>query len=186
MSDDPSSGIDRRQLLVLDASIMINFFQVNAWPSLLRLPGFKLASPRIVTEQLVKDRRRAAIRDAVASGSLQLVDETIPPQLLTVFAEWVRRFGEQDTAVLVNALVLDAWIGADDRGLCNEAQRHGIIRIVGTEWLLAEIVQQGQISLPQGNSKMRTLRDARFLSQHRCLCSLCGVVCSCRKPQTRG
>lgn len=169
-----------RQLLVLDASIMINFLLVNSWPMLLRITSYRMVTPSLVTEQIRKDRRRAAIKEALTSGALLIVDEPIPDRLLPLFPDWVRRFGEQDAAVLLNALALNASMGADDRGLCNEAERQGVVDILGTESLLAEAVRDGQISLQQGNGRLRRLRQERFQPRVPCLCALCDVPCTCR------
>lgn len=168
------------QLIVLDASTIINFLLVRAWPSLLRTRSFQLASPRTVLKQIRKDRRVTAIRSAIREGTLREVDEPIPEHLLSAFPEWVRRFGEQDAAVLVNVIALDAWMGADDRALCNEAQRLGIVQIVGTEWLFAELVRQGHISLQRGNGKLRELSRNRYVPKEPCLCSMVGEACNCK------
>ena len=85
MNDGVQSRLARRQIIVLDASIMINILQVNSWQALFRLDGIQLTSPKIVIEQITKDRRRATIRKSITSGELQLVDESIPMHLLPLF-----------------------------------------------------------------------------------------------------
>lgn len=92
----------------------------------------------------------------------------------------VRRLGEQDTSLLTNALVLDAILATDDCKLTSEARRRGVQRLVGTEWLLAELVRSQLISLQQANVKLHSLRDVRFASRETCRCRLCGVECHCR------
>lgn len=180
MRDRPADDDKDPLLLILDASTIINFIDVNAWQTLTQLDGFVLATPKIVARQVeVKERRKRTIRDAVSSGSLRLLDEQVPPILLELFVDAARRFGEQDAAVLLHALVLNAGIAADDRSLCNEARRQGVRLILGTEALLVGAVGQGLISLAQGNRRLRKLREYRFDSREPCLCSLLDTPCCC-------
>ena len=158
---------------------MINFLLIRSWQTLLRIDRFALVSPKVVVQQIKGNHTRATIQKAIAAGSLHLVDEQIPASHLESLPNWVLRFGEQDAAVLVNALALNCWIGADDRGLCNEATRLGTTKIIGTEGLLAELVVQRHISLPQGNNKLKLLRQHRYEPHVPCLCALCGVACLC-------
>ena len=93
--------------------------------------------------------------------------------------ELVRRLGEQDTSLLINALVLDAILATDDRKLTSEARRRGINPVVSTEQCPAELVRSQAISLRQGNLKPRSLWEVRFVSREPCRCRLCGVACHC-------
>lgn len=180
MSDPVSAETGDQRVLVLDASTAINFIDVNAWQMLLRIPGFALVTPKIVARQVeVKDRRKKPIRDAVSSGSLRVIDEELPPQLLAVFVDTAGRLGEQDAAVLVYAVAFGGGVAADDRALRNEAHRRGVQPILGTEELLAAAVTQGYISLAQGNRRLGALRNYRFDSRLPCLCLLCGTDCAC-------
>lgn len=172
---------DAPALVVLDASTIINAIHANAWRNLLQLRGFLWSTPKVVVRQVeVKHSRRKPIRDAVESGSLRLLDEPIPPSLLDLFVDAARRFGQQDAAVLVNALVVEAGIAADDRSLCNEARRQGVRLVLGTEDLFAATIREGLVSLAQGNRKLRSLRDARYEPRVACLCAMTGFPCSCR------
>lgn len=179
MSAVPTADDFSSQLVILDASTIINLLIADAWTTLLHLNGYQMASTKIVTQQIIHVRQKSKIQGAVANGSLQLVDAQIPSNLLRLFPDWVRRFGEQDASVLANALAMNAWMGADDRSLCNEAQRQGVAKILGTEELLAEMVRQGSISLDQGNRKLKKLKDARVVLHVPCLCSLLGISCTC-------
>lgn len=145
-----------------------------------RLFGQCLSTTKVVSRQVLNRHGQQQVQRALRTGRIRLVNEMIPVSLLPDIPELVRRLGEQDTSLLINALVLDAFLATDDRKLRNEAQRRGVQRPWGTERLLAELVQSHLISLRQGNLKLHSLREVRFKSREPCLCRMCGVVCQCR------
>ena len=168
------------RILLLDASVLINVTHVGELDTLFRLYGQRLSTTKVVSRQVLNRQGQQQVQQALGSGRIRLVDEMIPVALFPAIPELVRRFGEQDTSLLINAIVLDAILATDDRKLSNEAQRRGVQRPWSTERLLAELVRSQLISLRQGNLKLHRLREARFTSRELCLCRLCGVACQCR------
>lgn len=167
------------RILLLDASVLINLTYVGELDTLARIYEQRISTTKVVSRQVSNRQGQRQVRQALGSGRIQLVDEFIPARLLPAIPELVRRFGEQDTSLLINALVLDAILATDDRKLTSEAQRRGVEPVVSTAWLLAELVRSQAISLRQGNLKLRSLREVRFISRVPCLCQMCGVACQC-------
>lgn len=172
----------RKHLVILDASVIINFLIINRWSLLLQNHNYRMASPSLVIEQITRAPRRKQPLDSVSRGELEMVDEHIPHHVLTYIPSWLRHLGQHDTAVLVNAIALRASIAADDRRLAKVAIEHGVTQVLTTEELLAEVVMQGQISILSGNQHLDHLRRERFNSKHTCLCHLCGLQCRCATP----
>ena len=168
------------RMLLLDASVLINVTHVGELDTLARMYEQRLSTTKVVSRQVSNRQGQKRVRQALGSGRIRLVDEMIPVSLLPAIPELVRRLGEQDTSLLINALVLDASLATDDRKLTSEARRRGVQHVVDTEWVLAELVRSQLISLQQGNAKLHRLRDVRFISREPCLCRLCGVTCQCR------
>ncbi len=168
------------RILLLDASILINLAHVGELDTVSRLYGQRLSTTKVVSRQVLNRQGQKQVQQALGNGRIRLVDEMIPVSLLPAIPELVRRLGEQDTSLLINALVLDAGLATDDRKLRNEAQRRGVQLLWSTERLLAELVRSQLISLRQGNLKLHRLREVRFTSREPCLCRLCGVACQCR------
>ncbi|MFT4037789.1 MAG: hypothetical protein QM692_06385, partial [Thermomicrobiales bacterium] len=148
--------------MLLDASVLINFAHIQALGLLLSMETFRPATTRVVASQVLNETGRQQVQFALRSGSIELVDELIPAGLLPLVPGWVRRFGEQDTSLLINALVLQATLGTDDRRLRTEAQRRGVASLATTEDLLAELILARRLSLRQGNLKLVKLREVRF------------------------
>lgn len=160
----------RKPLLILDASVIINFLIINRWPILLRNQHYQVASPKLIIEEIKKPPKRKHLVDSVNRGELLVVDEAIPNHILALIPGWFKQLGQHDTAVLVNAVVLNASIAADDRRLVREATGQGVNKILGTEALLAEAVKQAHFSLLSGNQHLTDLRRQKFHSRYSCLC----------------
>lgn len=167
------------RLVLVDASVLINLTHIQALETLTRLDRLRLATTLVVARQVLNSVGQKQVKHAIRNGSIVLVDELIPLDLLPLVPEWVRRFGEQDTSLLINALILGATLGTDDRRLQAEAQRRGVISLATTEELLAALILARRLSLRQGNLKLAKLREVRFHSRLPCLCILCGVPCRC-------
>ena len=145
-------------IVVVDASTLINLANGEALSAVLSLTGM-----RFLVSGAVRDESRsiaAAIKDAVAAGKLELVDDALIT--LRAFTEAKRqlRLGDGETECILAAEQLGCSIACDDRAArAASIARFGQARLIGSIGLLRLARQEGLVTRADAFASYELMRQ---------------------------
>lgn len=132
-------------IVVLDASTLINLANGETLGAILSLPG-----RRFLVSGAVRDESRSiatAIKEAVASGKLELVDDALITLRAFTEAKRALQLGDGETECILAAEQIGCSIACDDRAARDASiARLGQARLTGSIGLLRLARQEGLLT----------------------------------------
>ncbi len=153
------AGRTCRNVYVIDASIIFEFYKVNALPDLFSLPGIFLV-PDIAAEAELQEARQTLL---TFSG---YCEKTFDSSQIAQLRQYLQRFpnlGLMDCSYLLLAKRDDAILLTGDRALRRTAQTEFRLKVHGTLWILDQLVR---LKLRSPNSVAELLK--KMMSRPQC------------------
>ena len=157
------ASIRPARVVVVDASVLINFIHVDRLDILGRLSGFEFVVPEQVVAEVSDPDQAPKLADALQAGHLQK-EPSVAPLELEIFAELRQIMGRGEAACLAMAQTRQWLIACDERGVfLRQAQAQlGADRIMNTPGILLLAIRQGILAVEEADHLKDILEHHRF------------------------
>ena len=151
------------RIVVADASVLINFANIDRFDLVGNLPGYEFVVPKEVEAEITWPTQAARLTAAVASGFLRIETSTDLAEISLASA--IRQsldIGE--AASLAMAQHRGWWVACDERGrfVTEATNRIGSQRVVNTAGLVVRAVKAGLLTITEADVFLVILKANRF------------------------
>ncbi|MGH9770400.1 MAG: hypothetical protein ACRD4Q_01645 [Candidatus Acidiferrales bacterium] len=152
------------QVVVTDATVIINFAHLDRLDVLGRVPTARFVLPPEVVGEIAYPAQAAALASAVGKGFLR-VEPLLDVQGLEMYAQFRKTLGKGESACLALAAIHDWLLASDDnqpafRRRVSERLRPG--RMLNTVGIIVRAIQEGVVTLAEANAMIPVLAKHRF------------------------
>lgn len=148
-----------RQVVAVDANVLINLIHVEALGLLGKLEGFDFVVIEDVVHEITRPTQAAALANAIAQGWIRS-ERLERPDGLAMFADLSHVIDRGEAASLAWAATEQACIACDDRHARREADtRLGPGRVLTTPGLLVLAIRAGLLTVDEAD-QMKDMLDA--------------------------
>lgn len=147
-----------RELVLLDASVLINFLNVHRLDLLSEHPRFRFIVTNHVIHEITKTEQASTLRAALERGTV-IETEVSSIDELTIFGDLVQTsvLGPGECAALAAAIHRRLRVAIDDKAARSKANTlFGFTNFLGTVDLVVELLKEGTLTISDADAMKRS------------------------------
>jgi predicted nucleic acid-binding protein len=151
------------RVVVTDTNILINLIHVGRLDLLAKLHPYSFVVPEEVVQEVKDSRQAEALRTAISSGILEVIQLADPAEL-TIYAELVQILGIGEAACLSLAQCRHCLIASDEKKKFRRETlaRLGAGRLINTPGIFVLAISNGVLSVESADHAKAVLEQHRF------------------------